>query len=243
MNERGELHVYRNASAVAGALAEMFLIVGNAAFADHGRFIVTLAGGTTPRAAYKLLAAPENAQALSWSDVFVYFGDERCVPPDDELSNFRMASQTFLSHVAIPSANIHRMRGEIDPAEAAREYAKELADDLGPNPRFDLVLLGMGADGHTASLFPGSDPTTDSAALARAIYAPSAGTWRITLTPTIFNAAHTVVFATEGYEKANALAAVREGPYLPTTYPAQIIAPTNGRVLWLVDAAAASSLR
>ena len=242
-NERGELQIFPNASAVADALAELFVAVADAAFADRGRFVVALAGGNTPRAAYELIASRADGWMLSWSDVYVYFGDERCVRPDDEQSNYRMATKTLLSRVNIPPHNVHRMRGEVNPDEAAREYARELTEDLGTHPRFDLVLLGMGTDGHTASLFPGIDPMIDSDALVRAVSAPSGGLSRLTLTPTVFNAAHTVVFTTEGYAKAEALAAVREGEYLPEKYPAQIIAPTDGRLLWLVDAAAASNLK
>jgi 6-phosphogluconolactonase len=174
--------------------------------------------------------------------VFVYFGDERCVPPDDEQSNYRMAKKAFLDAVAIPPANVHRIRGEIDPATAAADYASILRTDLGERPRFDLVLLGLGPDGHTASLFPGSPPTTDDAALVRAVYAPSQAMWRVTVTPEVINAARTVVFAVEGAEKAAILATVLEGPHDPTTYPAQIVAPEPGRLVWLVDRLAAGTL-
>lgn len=239
---RGQLHIYSTPDAVATALAEHVTATATRAFADRGRFTVALAGGNTPRTAYEVLAS-QYATDISWSDVFVYFGDERCVPPVDEQSNYRMATKALLSQVNLPENNIHRMRGEIDPAEAAREYARELTHDLGPHPTFDLVMLGMGADGHTASLFPGTDPNTDSSAFVRAVYAESIAAWRLTLTPDVFNAARTVIFATEGYPKANALAAVREGEYDPTQYPAQIIAPTAGKLIWLVDEAAASNLK
>lgn len=243
MNASGHLRVYPTPEAVANAFAEHFVASATRAFADRGRFVVALAGGNTPRAAYELLATQYNDTTISWNDVFVYFGDERCVPPTDEQSNYRMASKTLLSRVNIPSANVHRMRGEIDPADAAREYAQEITQDLGAHPEFDLVLLGMGTDGHTASLFPGTDPMTDSSALVRAVFADSVGSWRLTLTPDIFNAARIVIVATEGYEKAEALAAVREGRYDPKQFPAQIIAPTEGRLIWLVDEAAANNLK
>jgi 6-phosphogluconolactonase len=181
--------------------------------------------------------------ALSWSDVYVYFGDERCVPPNDEQSNYRMASETFLDRVGIPPENVHRIKGEIDPQKAAADYAQELRADLGAPPRFDLVMLGMGTDGHTASLFPGADPTTDSDALVRGVYSDSQMMWRVTLTPEAINAASNVVFAVEGLTKANTLAAVREGPYDPRKLPAQIVAPTSGRLVWLVDSLAAGMLK
>jgi 6-phosphogluconolactonase len=134
------------------------------------------------------------------------------------------------------------MRGEIDPAAAAAEYAAALRSHLGDPPQFDLVLLGLGPDGHTASLFPGTPPQTDDAALVRAVYATSQTMWRITLTPLAINGARTVAFAVEGEDKATTLATVLEGAYDPTTYPAQIVAPTSGQLMWLVDSAAAGML-
>ena len=238
----GSVQIFSDAAAVAGALAETFVDVGQAAMTDRGAFRVALSGGNTPRAAYQLLAQPPRAEMLSWSDVFVYFGDERCVPPGDEQSNYLMARKTFLDAVPIPHANVHRIRGEIDPATAAAEYAEILRTDLGDPPVFDLVLLGLGPDGHTASLFPGTPPQTDENALVRAVYAESQAMWRVTITPTVINAARRVVFAVEGSGKAAILATVLEGERDPTKYPAQIVDPTSGRLTWLIDTLAAGML-
>jgi 6-phosphogluconolactonase len=238
----GELHVFPNASEVAKAVADLFVDVGRCAQTDRGCFRVALSGGNTPRAAYELLAQAPRNERLSWSDVFVYFGDERCVPPDDEQSNYRMACNAFLDKVPIPLPNVHRMQGEIDPAEAARDYANVLRTDMGEAPAFDLVLLGLGPDGHTASLFPGTDPATDNDALVRAVYAQAQNMWRITITPKVINAARNVAFAVEGSEKTAILAAVLEGPRDPVVHPAQIVAPSPGRLLWLVDELAAGML-
>ncbi|MHB8145870.1 MAG: 6-phosphogluconolactonase [Vulcanimicrobiaceae bacterium] len=242
MRSRSQLQVYPDAAAVAQALAGLFVDIGVAAIAERGRFAVSLAGGNTPRAAYELLALEPYRSALRWNDVVVFFGDERCVPPQDAASNYRMACEAFLDAIPIPTQNVHRIHGEAPPGEAATEYARELAETLGGQPRFDLVLLGMGQDGHTASLFPGTDPWKDSAKLVRAVYSPSVDMWRVTLTPSAFNAARCIAFAVEGAAKSRALEAVREGAYLPSTYPAQTIAPTEGRLMWLVDAAAAERL-
>jgi len=242
MSAKGRVQVFADAPAVAQALADLIIDVGQTAMADRGSFRVALSGGNTPRAAYRLLAEAPRSEALSWSDTFVYFGDERCVPPDDEQSNYRMATKAFLDAVPIPRANVHRIRGEIDPAAAAADYATILRTDLGDPPRFDLMLLGLGPDGHTASLFPGTPPTTDDAALVRAVYASSQAMWRVTVTPQVINAARTVVFAVEGAEKAGILATVLEGPHDPTSYPAQIVAPESGRLIWLVDELAAAML-
>jgi 6-phosphogluconolactonase len=237
------VRIYDDASAVARALADTIVAAGQEAIARNGSFHLALSGGNTPRTAYELLAQNPDDDALSWSDVFVYFGDERCVPPDDDQSNYRMARIAFLDEVGIPAANVHRMRGEIDPKEAAADYADVLREDLGRLPHFDLLLLGLGPDGHTASLFPGSPPDEDSQSLVRAVYSQSQSQWRITVTPDVINASRRVVFAVEGASKASILATVLQGPREPEKYPAQIVAPQSGRLEWLVDRAAAATLR
>jgi 6-phosphogluconolactonase len=237
----GTLRVLPSPADVARTLADTFVTAAREAIAARGRFAVSLSGGTTPKAAYALLAQPPFAAAVDWTRVEIFFGDERCVPPDHEQSNYRMATQAFLEPLHIAAANVHRMHGEEDPAHAAQGYRADLVAALGAQPRFDLVLLGMGPDGHTASLFPGSDPLTDDAALVRAVYSQSQSQWRLTLTPRVLNAARAVVFAAEGASKAATLRAVREGPYDPAARPAQIIAPVDGTLTWLVDEAAASA--
>lgn len=239
----GEMRILPDAAAVARALAETFVAAGAASIAERGEFRVALSGGKTPRAAYELLAGDELSGKLYWSKVYVYFGDERCVPPDDPLSNYRMAREAFLDRVPIPAENVHRMRGEIEPGFAANEYASQLRADMGNVPHFDLVLLGLGEDGHIASLFPGSSPDLEATSLVRAVYAPSQAMWRITLTPLVINAARSVAFAVEGEQKARALAAATEGPRDAEKIPAQIVHPASGRLEWLVDEAAASLLR
>src|SRR5580704_9026597 len=183
--------------------------------ADRGVFRVALSGGQTPRAAYDLLGTERLRNAVSWSDTLIYFGDERCVPPTDEQSNYRMAQRALLDKVPIPAANVHRIRGEADPGIAANEYASILRADLGDAPQFDLMLLGLGRDGHTASLFPGMEPDTDDEALVRAAYAKPQMLWRITVTPKVINLARNVVFAVQGPDKAEILAQVYEGPRDP----------------------------
>lgn len=237
-----DLHIFRTQGLLAEHLAGAFVACARDAIASRGAFTVALAGGTTPRAAYALLAQEPRRTRVRWDAVNVYFGDERCVPPHDTQSNYRMAKESFFDAVALPSSQVHRMRGEIEPQRAALEYALLLRSTLGETPHLDLVMLGLGADAHTASLFPDLDPMTDDDALVRAVYAESAKMWRITLTPTVINGAREVVFAVAGAQKARALKAVREGPRDPTRYPAQIIRPQGGRLVWLVDAEAAVSL-
>lgn len=235
----GDLRVFRDGDELAQALADLFVDCAQSAVAERGAFYVALAGGTTPEAAYRRLGSIPLVTRVPWKDTYVYFGDERCVPPDDERSNYRMAQRAFLGQVGIPERNVHRMRGEDQPAEAARAYASVLTADLGDVPRLDLVMLGMGADGHTASLFPGSDPFGDGVALARAVRAPD-GLARITLTPRVLNAARRIVIATEGSAKAATLAAVRAQPYDPARFPIQSVDPVDGILEWYVDRAAAS---
>jgi 6-phosphogluconolactonase len=235
----GELRIYPAPADVASALAGLFLERARAAIAERDNFAVSLAGGTTPKAAYQLLAGKRDA--IDWNAVQIFFGDERCVPLDHEQSNYRMAREAFLEAVGIPESNVYRMRGEDDPAEAARRYRDVLTGALGDAPRLDLVMLGMGPDGHTASLFPGTDPLTDSGELVRAVYAPTQSQWRITLTPNVLCAGRTIAFAVEGAGKTATLKDVREGAFRPEHYPSQILQTTGNELLWLVDTAAAGA--
>jgi 6-phosphogluconolactonase len=239
MREHGEVRVYDTPEEVTKALADLFVTCGREAIETRGRYAVSLAGGTTPKAAYQLLGTPAYTQALDWTRVYIFFGDERCVPPDNDQSNYRMANDAFMRAVGIPRENIQRMRGEADPADAAAQYRDQLVAVLGEEPRFDLVMLGVGPDGHTASLFPGADPTESDSMMVRAVYSSSQEQWRITLTPSVLNNSRIVVFACEGQGKASIVKQIREGDYDPRTFPAQIIAPRDGRLVWLLDRAAA----
>ncbi len=235
----GELRILDNPATLAQALADLFIGTGKDAIVKRGVFHVSLAGGTTPKAAYTLLSDAKYKDALDWGNVHSWFGDERCVAPDSDQSNYKMARDAFLDAVQIPTWQVHRIRGEEDPAKAAEWCRDGLVATFGNQPHLDLVMLGMGPDGHTASLFPGEDPMTDSRNLVRAVYSESQQQWRVTLTPDVFNNGRIVVFAVEGASKTKTLADVREGPYDPTKYPSQIIAPEAGELIWLVDKAAA----
>jgi 6-phosphogluconolactonase len=238
-----EVLVYPTPAALASAAAEAFVSAAAEAIAARGRFLVALSGGSTPKALYALLAEPKRAAQIDWSRVHVLWGDERCVPPDDPASNFRMAREVLLDHVAIPPAQIHRMRGEDDPRTAAAGYERELRA-LFPAavPRFDLVLLGLGDNGHTASLFPGLSAVHESARWVVAEHVAEVGMWRLTLTPVAINAAAAILFLVAGRDKAAMLARVLQGPRDIDARPAQAIAPVAGRLCWLVDAAAAGAL-
>lgn len=239
---RGRLTVLADATQIARGLGDLFLNRAKSAIRERGAFCVSLAGGSTPRAAYELLAKEPLRDEVTWNDVFVFFGDERCVAPDDPRSNYRTARDAFLESIPIPAHNVHRMRGELPPQEGAADYAQTIRQNLGDSPRFDLVMLGIGKDGHTASLFPGTDPMTDDAQLVRATYSQETGTDRLSITPCVINNARTVVITAEGTEKAKAIATAREGDYNPTATPIQIVAPTDGELIWLIDHLAAGML-
>jgi 6-phosphogluconolactonase len=188
---------------------------------------------------------------VMWSRVQVLWGDERCVPPDQAESNYRMARETLLDHIPVPAANVHRIHGEDDPTTAAARYEATLRALLktptgppraAPGARIDLVLLGLGDDGHTASLFPGSAAVHEQTRWVMAEYAAAASMWRVTLTPAVINAAAEVLFLVSGGTKAGIVQQVLEGPRRPRDLPAQAIVPSNGQVRWCVDAAAAAEL-
>jgi 6-phosphogluconolactonase len=239
----GNLTVVKDPGALAQVVAACVVDVARAAIAVEGRCALALAGGTTPKAAYALLTAPPLRDALDWSKVSFFFGDERCVGPDDAQSNYKMAYDALLGPLGISPARIFRMRGEDEPATAARDYATILRRELGDEPRLDLMLLGMGPDGHTASLFPGADPFEDDAQLVRAPFVTKLSAYRLTVTPRVINAAHLVAIATAGPQKAAALATALEGPRDPIHCPIQVVAPARGHLTWLVDRAAAAGLK
>jgi 6-phosphogluconolactonase len=228
---------------LAREAARRFVALAREAVDSRGRFSVALAGGSTPGGVYRLLAEMPWQAQIPWQDVHLFWGDERCVPPDDPDSNYRLAQRTFIGQVPIPTDNVHRVLGELKPQAAARAYDLELQRYFcGPLPRLDLVFLGIGSDGHTASLFPGSpvlDETKDVVAAVRAEY-QGRPAWRVTLTLGAINAARQVLFLASGAEKADILATVlgsSEGDL-----PAQQVCPVAGRVTWLVDRAAAAGL-
>ena len=254
MDEMQGIKIYPDAGHLAHATADHFVVLAGEAIASHGRFAVALAGGSTPKAAYALLATREYATRVDWSRVHIFWGDERCVPPDHANSNYRMAREALLDHVPIPTQNVHRMMGELEPVQAASEYQAALGDffssasinrekrDETRPPRFDLVLLGMGDDGHTASLFPGTAEIHEQTHWVLAHYVEKLGAWRITLTPVVINAAANVAFVVSGSGKAERLRQVLNDPPQPDILPAQIVNPASGRLHWLLDQTAASSL-
>jgi 6-phosphogluconolactonase len=235
--------IYADRSALMEAAATRIVELAGDAIARAGRFTFVLAGGSTPRALYTLLASERFAKRVDWARVHFFWGDERCVPPDDTESNYGMARETLLDAVKPPPTNVHRMLGEEDPLKAAADYEALLhrffeVPSGGAAPRFDLVLLGMGANGHTASLFPGTPPLHEQKRWVMASHVDAVAAWRLTLTPVVINAAANIVFLVAGAEKAARLHEVLHGKSDPDRLPAQLIHPAHGDLRWMVDAAA-----
>jgi 6-phosphogluconolactonase len=249
VGENARLVVVDDADALAREAAAELTRIAQKSVASSGRFTLALSGGSTPRRLYTLLAdpaAPYRA-AIPWEATQVFFGDERHVPPDDPRSNFRMANEALLAHVPVPSTSVHRVEAErSDAAEAAALYASTIARvfALAPGqwPRFDLVLLGIGPDGHTASLFPGSDALGVRDRTVAANWVAKFDAYRITLTLPVFDAAAAVHFLVAGADKAKTLAAVFDPASPADAFPCQRIRPRSGELLWLVDRAAANAL-
>lgn len=245
------IEVLPSGEALMRAAAARFVAAAAGAIGARGRFAVALAGGATPRGLYALLATEAFARQVDWSGVHVFWSDERCVPPDDPASNQRMAREALLDRVPIPAANIHPIHGQDRPAAAAAACERDLRALFGtpagpprahPGACFDLVLLGLGADGHTASLFSGGSALRERAAWALAQRVAAEPPWRVTLTPPVINAAAEVVFLVRGPAKAATLRRVLEGPAVPEDLPARAISPHPGRLVWLADAEAAAEL-
>jgi 6-phosphogluconolactonase len=244
MRKAPDLRIVPDPPALFHAAADEFVRQATAAVRSKDRFTVALAGGSTPKALYSLLA---TNTALPWDKMYLFFGDERHVPPDHPESNYRMARETLLSKVPIPASNVFRVSAENpDAGQAAQSYEQTLRQFFqtppGSLPRFDLILLGMGPDGHTASLFPGTKALQERSRLVVANWVEKFKTDRITLTLPVLNNAAVVMFLVSGQDKAKTLKEVLGGSQLPDLLPSKLICPTDGKLIWFVDQAAASAL-
>ena len=243
-----EVRILPDANAIARRAAEKIAEAAAVAVKEKGVFTISLAGGSTPKTLYSLLASdPVFKSQVPWDKTQFLFGDERHVPPDDSESNFRMANESMLSKVSLKPEQVIRIKGEYQDAEkAAKEYEQalrawfKLSD--GQLPRFDVLLLGMGDEGHTLSLFPGTKALHDNGRLVMSNWIGKLYTERVTITAPVANHSALVIFMVTKADKALALKAVLEGPYEPEQLPSQLIQPTNGKLLWLVDTTAGSKL-
>lgn len=233
--------VSKDLEELSSRAAAEFVRIASESIAERQSFTVALSGGSTPKALYKKLVDSD----LNWSKVYFFFGDERNVPNDDEQSNFRMADENLFRSLSIASDKVYRWKTEIgEPQRIATAYADSINDFFMTQtpPRFDLILLGMGSDGHTASLFPNTKALDEKEKLAVANWVPQLDTWRYTLTYPVINNARNIMFLVAGTDKAETLKAVLEGQRRPGELPSQSIHPTNGELIWFIDEAAASLL-
>lgn len=246
MSSSAEIRTLTTPQELFAAAAEEVVRAANEAVSANGRFTIALSGGSTPKSLYNLLATNARA-ALPWDRMFFFWGDERHVPPDDPDSNYRMANEAMLSKVPVPPGNIFRFPTENPDADVvAKEYEQTLRKffqlEAGGVPRFDLILLGMGPDGHTASLFPGTAGLKERSRLVIANWVEKLKTHRLSLTLPVLNAAREDAFLVSGTDKAPVLKAVLEGSDPGEQYPAKLVQPKDGKLMWFLDRAAASAL-
>jgi 6-phosphogluconolactonase len=239
-----EIRIFNDLENLSHAAANLFIEQATHSISERDRFLVALNGGNTPMRLFQLLGTDLRDQ-VDWTKIHIFWGDERCVPPDDPGSSYGQAREALLNRVPIPEVNIHRIKGELGPAAASEDYFLTLKAFSSPPlewPRFDLVYLGMGEDGHTASLFPGSPVEVEEPVIAVTAHYQDRPADRVTLTPVVFNRAGMIVFMVTGEKKAITLAEVLSDRYNPEQYPVQRINPRDGELIWLVDEEAASRL-
>lgn len=246
MSERPDVHVrvLRDMESLSRGAADRFLALSRESISAGGRLTVALSGGSTPQGLYSLLGSDPYQASVDWRRMYVFWADERAVPRDHPDSNFKLAFDTFLSRVPIPEANLLRIRGEDGPEKAAREYEEALRNFFGQHrtPVFDLIILGIGEDGHTASLFPGSSALAETARLVLPVYPDRPKTSRVTLTLPVLNNASHILFLVSGRAKADIVAEVLGDGKAKARYPAGLVKPSHGSIEWFVDKDAAAKL-
>lgn len=240
----GQLHIAKDSVQLSTDLAEWIGNYINEVLTKKDRFTFVLSGGSTPKLLYTLLAAKPYNESIPWEKIHFFWGDERAVPYEDSRNNAKMAYDELLDKVGIKAENIHVMRTDIGAEESAAEYEKTLKQYFdGEETTFDFVLLGMGDDGHTLSLFPGTSVIHENDKWVTSFFLPAQDMYRITLTAPVVNHSAAVVFLAVGTGKAETLKHVLEGEFEPDTYPSQVINPTKGQLLWFIDEAAAADLK
>ena len=239
--QKPKVNIFRSAGEMELASALEIVRIMKIAVEERGVGQMGLSGGETPRSVYKLLGSQPLRSQVDWEKVHLFFSDERMVPPDDAGSNYRMVEQELLSAVDIPPANVHRIKGEFEPGIAAKEYDRELSK-MFPNGRteFDLMLLGLGGDGHTASLFPGTAALSEDKAFATSLFVPHLGKWRVTLTYRSINSARAILFLVSGRQKSKIVRQIFDANEPSITLPATCVRPTHGSISWFFDEEAAA---
>ena len=243
MDQINKIQVFQTPEKLTEATAEFIVKTAKDAVSTRGRFAISLSGGHTPERLYTLLSKPPFVSQMPWDKTFVFWGDERCVPSDDPQNNARMAKVLLLNHITIPAANIYPIPVDMSPADAANDYEKTINNFFKEEaPRFDLILLGLGENGHTASLFPGTEVVFEKSRLVKEVYVDEQKMFRITMTAPLINQAYNIMFLMEGAGKAEILNTVLNTAYQPEKYPAQLIKPVNGNLYWYMDQKAAALL-
>ncbi|MBL3658604.1 6-phosphogluconolactonase [Fulvivirga sediminis] len=238
------IKVYNSQQEASEAMAEEFKNIANQSIKERGRFNVSLTGGSSPKVLYKLLAEKPLVDQIPWDKTFVFWGDERCVPFDHEDNNAKMAFDLLLDKVPLPKDNTFRMDGRSNPSEGAQEYERILKQHFkNEDPAFDLILLGMGGDGHTASIFPGTEVINEKDKWVDTGYNAELKSDRITLTAPFINKARNIFFGAFGEGKAETLKSVIEGDYRPSEYPSQLINTEQGNLVWYLDEPAAKQIK
>jgi 6-phosphogluconolactonase len=243
MEQQNKIEVFNNEHELTGAAAVFILKAAKNAVDARGRFVISLSGGHTPEQLYLTLAKQPFRDQMPWSKTFVFWGDERCVPSDDKQNNANMAKKLLLDHVNIPPLNLKPVPVDETPVESAKEYEQIIKKFFDKEaPCFDLILLGLGENGHTASLFPGSDVLSEHSRLVKEVYVAEQKMFRVTMTADLINQAHNIMFLVEGEGKAGILNAVLNDAHQPAKYPAQLIRPVKGNLYWFADSKAAAFL-
>lgn len=238
-----QMEIFSKFEAMIEKAVTYFIDLANVSIQSHDAFFVALSGGNTPKPLYRALAAPQNQTRIAWDRVHLFWGDERNVPADHPESNYKMVKENLIDQVPIPPKNVHRVSTELDFWEAAEHYERKMRRVFsGDWPEFDLILLGMGDDGHTASLFPYSSGVNEEKRWFIANFAPRKDSWRLTLTKNAINSARNIIVLVQGHNKASMLRDVFAGTYDPISKPIQLISPINGEMIWLLDRAAGQEL-
>lgn len=243
VEKKNKIQVFQTTEELAEAACKFIIRIATKAVDTRGRFTISLSGGNTPAQLYALLSKPPFSNQIPWNKTFVFWGDERCVQSNDEQNNAHMTKTLLLDHVAIPPSNINPIPVDLQPTEAASEYENTLKKFFGNEPPcFDCILLGLGENGHTASLFPGSDVIFEHKRLVKEVYVTEQKMFRVTMTADLINRAHHIMFLVEGESKAEILNTVLTDSYQPAQFPAQLINPVHGNLNWFVDNKAAALL-
>jgi 6-phosphogluconolactonase len=244
MADKITLKVFATPDLMSEAAGEFIVRIAAESIAARGKFTIALSGGNTPGKLFSLLASASFRERIDWKKIFVFWGDERCVPMDSERNNAHMAKTLLLDKIKIPTANIYPIPVNLGPAEAAKKYEETLKVFFGEElPSFDLILLGLGDNGHTASLFPYTSVLIETHHWIREVHVEEQKEWRITMTVPLINQAAHIAFLVSGIEKAKVLQTILNGPYDPDQYPAQLIKPAEGHLFWFADQAAATDLK